>query len=175
MAPLHRAVALEQMHDLAVAVAEHLHLDVPRRLEVALEQHALVAERRLRFASCSFERGGEIIRPSDHAHALAAAAGHGLEQHRKAQLVRRLEQARIVLSAAVVARDQGHIRRRGHRLGAILGAHGLDRFRARPDEDQTGVAAGPGEARVLGEKAVAGWIACAPARCAASRIASARR
>ncbi len=62
MTPLHRAVALEQMHDLAVAVAEHLHLDVPRRVEVALEQHALVAERRLRFASCSFERGGEVIR-----------------------------------------------------------------------------------------------------------------
>ena len=153
MTPLHRAVALEQMHDLAVAVAEHLHLDVPRRLEVALEQHALVAERRVRLASRSFERGGEIVWPRDHAHALAAAAGHGLEQHRSPARAppragsRRPERRRG-------GPDQGHVRRRGHRLGAILGAHGLDRFRARPDEDQTDVTAGPGEARVLGEKAI---------------------
>ena len=56
VAPLHRAVALEQMHHVAVVVAEHLHLDVARRLEVALEQHALVAERRQRLAPRPFER-----------------------------------------------------------------------------------------------------------------------
>ena len=30
--PLQRAVALEQMHHVAVGIAEHLHLDVARRL-----------------------------------------------------------------------------------------------------------------------------------------------
>ena len=41
---LHRAVALEQVHHVAVGVAEHLDLDVTRALEVALDQHAIVAE-----------------------------------------------------------------------------------------------------------------------------------
>jgi hypothetical protein len=40
VAALQRAVALEQMHDIAVAVAEHLHLDMAGRLDVFLDQHA---------------------------------------------------------------------------------------------------------------------------------------
>src|SRR5258708_39411655 len=55
VAPLHRAVALEEMHYIAAPVAEHLDLDVARPLEVALEQHAIVAERRLRLSLCSFQ------------------------------------------------------------------------------------------------------------------------
>ena len=31
MPPLHRAIALEQMDEVAVLVAEQLHFDVPRR------------------------------------------------------------------------------------------------------------------------------------------------
>ena len=74
VAPLHRAVALEQMDHVALVIAEHLHLDVARRREIALEQHALVAERRQRLAARPFERRAEVIRARDHAHALAAAA-----------------------------------------------------------------------------------------------------
>ena len=89
--------------------------------------------------------------------------------------MRRLEQARLVLTPAVIARDQGHVRRRGRRLGPVLRPHRLDRLGARPDEGQAGVAAGPGEGGVLGEKAVAGVDRLRAGARAASRIASARR
>ena len=43
---LHRAVALEQVHAMAVRVGEDLHFDVSRRLEVFFEEYLVVAERR---------------------------------------------------------------------------------------------------------------------------------
>jgi hypothetical protein len=45
VAALDRAVAVEQVHDVALAVAEHLDLDVPRLLEVLLQVHLGIAER----------------------------------------------------------------------------------------------------------------------------------
>ena len=50
VAALHRAVALEEMHDAAVRIAEHLHFDMPGTLQIALEQDALVAEGRSRLS-----------------------------------------------------------------------------------------------------------------------------
>ena len=44
VAPLHRAVAFEQINRVAVSIGEHLHLDVTRAREILLQQHALVAE-----------------------------------------------------------------------------------------------------------------------------------
>ena len=44
MAALQRAIALEQMHGVAVIVGEHLHLDVARPRDIFLDQHAIVAE-----------------------------------------------------------------------------------------------------------------------------------
>ena len=46
VAALQRAVALEQVDDVAVGVAEHLHLDVARAGDVLLQQHPIVAEGR---------------------------------------------------------------------------------------------------------------------------------
>ena len=87
MAALQRAVALVEMNDIAVPVAEHLHLDVARRGDVFLDQHARIAERRLRLALRALERRLEIGVLVDAAHALAAAAGDRLDQHRIADLV----------------------------------------------------------------------------------------
>ena len=44
MPALDRAVALEQVHEVAVAVAEHLDLDVARPAQVFFHEHAVVAE-----------------------------------------------------------------------------------------------------------------------------------
>ncbi len=81
VAPLERAVALEQVDDIAVAVAEHLHLDMARREDVFLDQHAVVAERARRLALGAFERVVELPGLVDSAHALAAAARNRLDQH----------------------------------------------------------------------------------------------
>ena len=42
MTPLHRALALAEVHDIAVMVAEHLELDVPRMLQILFDVHVAV-------------------------------------------------------------------------------------------------------------------------------------
>ena len=44
MPALDRAVTLEQMDDVAVGIAEHLHLDMTRALDVFFDEHAFVGE-----------------------------------------------------------------------------------------------------------------------------------
>ncbi len=48
IAALDRALALAEMDDVAVLVAEHLNLDMARLLDIFLDEHAVVAEARLR-------------------------------------------------------------------------------------------------------------------------------
>ena len=87
VAALQRALALAEVDDRAVRVGEHLHLDVPRALEVALDEHAVVAERGLRLAPRGVERVGSSSRVGAHdAHALAAAARDRLDDDREAVL-----------------------------------------------------------------------------------------
>src|SRR4030095_5725429 len=50
MAPLDRALALAEMNDRAVVIAEDLELDVARRLDVLLDVDVRHAERRFGFA-----------------------------------------------------------------------------------------------------------------------------
>ena len=65
-----------------VRVAEHLDLDVPRRLDHLLDVERGIAERRLRLGRGRAERVLELVRRLDEPHALAAAARRRLEQHR---------------------------------------------------------------------------------------------
>lgn len=50
MPPLHRVVALEEVDDMAVGVAEDLHLDVAGTLHQLLEINLVLAEGRLGLA-----------------------------------------------------------------------------------------------------------------------------
>jgi hypothetical protein len=84
MAPLHRAVALPEMDDLAVGVADDLHLDVLRARDVPLEEDGIVAERGARLAARLIEQPLELLGLVDHAHAAAAAAEAGLHDEREA-------------------------------------------------------------------------------------------
>src|SRR5258705_13850045 len=104
MAPLHRAIALEKIDGFALAVAEYLDLDVARALQVALDQHPLVAEGGLRLAPRRVQRGEERAPVLHHPHALPAAARGGLDQHREADARRFLLEKRVVLLLAVIAR-----------------------------------------------------------------------
>ena len=53
---LHAAVALVQVRHVAVRIRDDLHLDVPRPLNIALDQHAVVAECSRRLALRRFKR-----------------------------------------------------------------------------------------------------------------------
>ena len=80
MPPLHGAVALEEIHAVAVVVREHLDLDMARTQHVFFDQHPIVAKTRCRFALARSQRLREVLRGVDDAHALAATAGGGFDQ-----------------------------------------------------------------------------------------------
>src|SRR5690349_9836778 len=61
VAALHGAVALTQVDQVPGAVAEHLHLDVPRTRHEPLEIDARVAEGRARFGAGQLERGVQVL------------------------------------------------------------------------------------------------------------------
>ena len=82
VAPLDRALALDERQHGAVMIAEQLHFDVARRHDAALEIDRAVAECRLRLGSRGAKRARQIGGRRDHAHALAAAAGHRFQHQR---------------------------------------------------------------------------------------------
>ena len=155
VAALHRAVALEQVDAVAVRVAEHLDLDVARALHVFLDQHRVAAEAVARFALAAGQCVRKVLGLFHRAHALAAAAGAGLDEHRVADAVGLvLEQGRVLVGA-VVAGHQGHTGLLHQALGLGLQAHGLDGRGRRADEHQPGLGAGVGKGLVLAQEAVA--------------------
>ena len=91
VAPLDRAVALAEMHDVAVRVREDLHLDVARILEVLLDVDVGVGEEALALVRGLLERGCRLRLGARDVEALAPAAARGLEGHREADRPRRRE------------------------------------------------------------------------------------
>src|SRR5690606_41035180 len=78
---LHRAVALAQMDRVAVAVREHLKLDVPRMVEEFLHVDLVVAEGGTRLVARDRDRiqqGGLAVHD---AHASAAPAAGRFDDH----------------------------------------------------------------------------------------------
>jgi hypothetical protein len=61
VAALQRAVALAEMDGIAVAVAEHLELDVARIAEIFFHVDGRVAERRLRLAARLLHQRFELV------------------------------------------------------------------------------------------------------------------
>src|ERR1700730_2164760 len=82
MQALQRAVALAQVNDPALAVAEDLDLDVPRPLEVAFEVDVAASEERSRLVLCDRQHASELVAIARDLHAAAAAASRGFDQDR---------------------------------------------------------------------------------------------
>src|SRR3546814_10321603 len=79
-------VALAQVDRVALAVGQHLDLDVARVLEELLHVHHVVAERGLGFGLGGGDGVVERGLGVHHAHAAAAAAAGGLDDHRIADI-----------------------------------------------------------------------------------------
>lgn len=90
--PLHRAVALVEVDDVAHGVGEDLHLNVPRLHDGLLEEHRRVAEGGLRLARRGLDGLAQLSGLQDAAHTAPATTGDGLDEHREAQLVGRRDQ-----------------------------------------------------------------------------------
>ena len=87
VAALGRAVALADPHDVAVGVADDLHLHVARPGEVALDVALVAAEALERLGLRRLERGVGLVGALHDAHAAAAAAVGRLDGDRPAELL----------------------------------------------------------------------------------------
>jgi hypothetical protein len=157
MTPLQRALALPEVNQVSVLVTQNLDLDVPRPFQVLLHVERRIAEGVLRLRLGVAPSSVQLLLGTNHAHALAAPAGHRLQQHRITPFLRP--------PLHLLGRRQGCGRpRHDWRPGALrrvprlsLVSHQLHRFRRRPDEDHPGVVAGPRQPRVLRQEAVT-WV-----------------
>ena len=156
MAALNRALALAEMDDGAVMIAEHLELDVPGPLDVLLDVDVADAERRLGLALRGLERLAHLRRGADDAHAAAPAAGDGLDDHRKTELSGDLEGLLFAIDRAVAAgqnRNAGLLHRPPR---PRLVSEKTNHVRRRPDELDVAGFADLGEVGALGQEPVPG-------------------
>ena len=117
---------------------------MPRTLDVALAEDAVVAEGRARFAACRRERLVELGRVVDDAHPAAAAARGRLDDERVADL------------GGLALGDDGHAGLARDLLRPELVAALAKRLRRGPDPRQPGGLDRLGEVGVLGEEPGAG-------------------
>ena len=156
MPALNRTLALAEMHDAAMVIAQHLDLDVARVLEILLDVHVRHAECRLGFALRRLDRVPELLRRAHDAHAAAAAARCRFDDDRKAACIGELQRRFFALDRTVGARQQ---RQAGflHRAPrARLVAHQANDFGIGADEPDV---AGLADFREIGrfrEKSVTG-------------------
>ncbi len=155
MAPLDRALALAQVNQVAVLVAEDLELDVAWLGDQLLEQQRRVAKSRQRLAPRGRQRRRQVACALHDAHALAAASRRGLDEHRIANVARRREEGGVRLLHTRIARHDRHARARHQQLRLALATHTRDDLWHGTDEVEAGRATGGGKVGVLGQKAIA--------------------
>ena len=93
MMALQRALALEEMHRVSLAITENLYLDVPRARDGFLHVDAGVAKGGGTNPSGRLDGGIEFLIVIDNLHALATAAERGLDDYRIPQSLRCLAQS----------------------------------------------------------------------------------
>ena len=152
---LQRAVALAEMDGAAVAVAQHLDLDMAWAGEIFFEIERIVAEGGLRLGARGRERLRQLGGILRELHAAPAAAGGSLDQHRKADVLRDRGGLLVGGDAGLRAGHDRNAEPLGGALGLDLVAHQADMRRLRSDEMDRMLLQDFGEARVLGQKAVA--------------------
>src|SRR5437588_11748094 len=85
MAALDRAVALEQVHQVAMMVTKNLDFNVTGAFHIFLYQQRAVTESALGLATRGCESLLKFTGLAHNAHAASAASGSGLDKDRKAQ------------------------------------------------------------------------------------------
>jgi hypothetical protein len=156
MPALQRAVTGRDDDDVAGRVGEALGLDVPRLIEVLLDEAFAAAERGDRLARGRLEHLGHLFAGAGDLQASSAAAERRLDGDRQADLVDEGEHLRRIEDRV----ERAGRERRSDLLRDVAGAHlvtePLDRVGRRADPDQPGILNGPGERGVLGQEAVSG-------------------
>ena len=155
VAPLQRAVAGRDHDDCAVGVGQALGFDVPGPVEVALDEALATAEGGDRLPGRGLEQLGYLGQRTGHLQATAPATESRLDRDRQPMGFGEGDHLGGTGHRIGGARNEGGAHSLGDVAGLDLVAQRLDRRRRRPDPGQPRVDHGPGEARVLGEEAVA--------------------
>ena len=152
---LQRAVALEEVHDVALPVGEDLHLDVARVGDGLLDEDGRVAERAVGLSHRCLDGVSKLVRIIHAAHAAAAAARDGLDED--GEVERRGVPAHLVdVARRGDVGEHRHARCPGSRHRTRLVAGQPEDVRARADERDPGGHARLRQCRVLRQEAVAG-------------------
>ena len=155
VAPLHRAVALEEVDGPAVGIRQDLDLQVAGAANEALEVDVVLAEGCVRLAPGREQGGLELVPGLDPAHAAPAAAPARLEHAGEADRARKLERCGRVRRQGVGRRHRGHAGAPRDLPRRHLVAEQAQGLRPRADEGDPGIGAGLGELGRFGEEAVA--------------------
>ena len=163
MAALDRTIALVQIEDVALLVADQLDFDVARLFDEFFDEHAVITEAGECFTADRIEALAHIGFAPRQPHALAATAGRSLHHHRIADASGDFDR---VFGAGDLADKAGHdadARRLGAALGFDLVAHGGDSGGRWADEGDAGGAQRLNEAGAFRQEAIArvnGFGAC---------------
>src|SRR5262245_13140607 len=128
MAPLQGAVTFPQMNDVAVTVAEDLHLDVAGLLDVLFQVNATVLERFFGLLSGGLESGPHAGLVTGHAHAPPAAPGRRFDENGIANGASQPKGLRLVVDQTLASWNDRYARLLGQFARFVLvaqQAHGL--------------------------------------------------
>ena len=161
VAALHRALALAERKHMALLIGHNLYLNVMRRRNELLHVALAVAKNGLTLGTRLDERLCRIFHALDLANTATAAARARLNKHGAADA---LGLGRCFLGAfeQIAARHDGHARSSGRSACGVLVAHAVDHLGRRTDKRQAILVAVAHEARLLGEKAIAGMNCLCP-------------
>ncbi len=166
VATLDRAFALAEIENIAMLVAQHLDLDMPRILDEFLDEHAVVAKARQPLALGRLESLTHVLLAVRQPHPLAAAAGRSLHHHRITDLARDPHRLVGIGNLAEIARHHRHPRRLGQFLRFDLVAHRRNRRGGRADEGDSRRTQRFDETRALGQEAITRMHRLRPGRLA---------
>ena len=109
MPALQRTIAFEEVHEVAVLVAQKLHFDMASAANELFEKDIRNTERGLGLALGLLDRFVELIGLVGDAHASAAAPHRRLDDDGKAELLGELARLRLGLDPVVAAGEDRHL------------------------------------------------------------------
>ncbi len=157
MPALQAALALTEVHRLAVRVGQHLDLDMPRGGDQPFDEQRVITEGSAGLPAGAGDGLEQVLCPVHHPHALATAASGRLEQHGVPDLPGRNGQPIIVEACGVATGHHRDASGRHGLLGTDLVAHRLNRGSRGADEYHPGLSAGSSERGVLRQEPIA-WM-----------------